>query len=252
MHSPKRCRGARRAWRRLKRRGVAGRSKPSERPRKSGHVGPRPRRRASARGKNVAVDRRSQGTRGPRTKRREAAAMPSGPACGQPPQVGSPGAMRKPVWRRRARSSGPVTGQMQRTTSNKQHPGHRRRLRRLRTQVLRGQRRPGVRLRRSWRRWTRGMTVRPRPRRWRREGVIPPWRPVVCPTMARLQRRLRRHAQPRSAWRLQCAVSRVVRCTPGARSSWHRCVVRAKQGGVAVALRCEASRRFAAHGVGCA
>jgi hypothetical protein len=205
MPSPPRCRGARRAWRRWPPRGGPWRSKPRGRPRPRGRVGPRRKRSARARGSHVEVERPSPGMKRLLTKRRGAAPMPRAPAGGRPPQVGMTVGLPKPVWMRRRRGAWPVTCRMPRPLRSRPQRWPRRAWRRWSQQGLRAQGMPGVRLRRAWRRGTRGLTVRPPPRHGRRWGWTRPERPVVGRTMPRRQSPQRRPPPPGSAWRPQCA-----------------------------------------------
>lgn len=252
MSGPTRWHAARAAWRPAKPPGGVGRTRPSARRTRSGSGAPRPRPNAHAGARSVVAKRPKTAMRHPMPQRRAPALLLRCTACAPPTRAGTTVGMPTPVWMGPVRSWWLVTSRRHRTTRRRPPPWRQRRRRRWRRRISRGPKTTLALPSRFRRPWRVALTARRQPRRWRHGGSIRPGRQGVRGTRPRRLRALSRHARPQNRWRRKCRARKGMRCTPGARSWWNRCVVRAKRDVVAGDFCCAAGRRSAVHGAECA
>jgi len=161
-------------------------------------------------------------------------------------------ATRQRVGTRHGRFSWPVTGPTRRTTHTRRSPWPRPRWPAWPRPVWNAPRMRQARSQPSRRLWRRAMPVRQPPTPWRMAGVLPPEPRGARRIIPRRPGRATRPPWPRSGWPRPCGGRTGRHETPPARASWHRCWVRAKQRGGAVAAGCGVWRSAGAPGVGSA
>ena len=241
MSDPLSWRAGSSAWPRLQPRCNAERPRPKRQPRRSASSEPQPKRSANGQARHAEARRPSLWKRPRRTKRSPIAPTPSCLSCQPRTKVGSTVA--------RACQSILACDVTDAANDTQQAvPVAHATLTTLAQAGIEPPRTRQARPTPSRRLWITAMTVRQPPRHWRTEGLIPPGprgarstRPLRPRRATRLPRR--RSGGPRKCGRLQARHS-----TPDARSSWNRCVVRAKKSVGSVASCCVVWRRSGANG----